>query len=165
MWVGECICESYWLVLFLWKLRVIVFRDLNLLGFVCKHQVSCYYVQLYEEFGLIATEDVSTALARGTGTIWDQHTQHYKSLYNQMQLSLGPITPEDGLSTDQRIRKPPTPSLIALYTNYARYLLISSSCGTGSTHDLPANLQGIWNSDLDPQWGKQRDERRPVYES
>lgn len=51
MWVGECICEYYWLVLFLWKLRVIVFRDLNLLSsFACKHQVSCYYVQLYKEF-------------------------------------------------------------------------------------------------------------------
>ena len=36
----------------------------------------------------------------------------------------------------------------ALYFNYGRYLMISSSvCG-----DLPANLQGIWNNKIDPPW-------------
>jgi len=44
---------------------------------------------------------------------------------------------------------PDDPQLIALYTQYGRYLLISSSRpGT-----QPANLQGIWNKDLAPAWG------------
>ncbi len=34
---------------------------------------------------------------------------------------------------------------------FARYLLISSS-REGS---LPANLQGIWNEEFEPMWGKQ----------
>ena len=40
-------------------------------------------------------------------------------------------------------------SLLALYMQYARYLLISSSRPGGQ----PANLQGIWNNELTPPWG------------
>jgi alpha-L-fucosidase 2 len=41
------------------------------------------------------------------------------------------------------------PALAALYVQYARYLLISSSRpGT-----QPANLQGIWNTGTNPPWG------------
>ncbi len=41
------------------------------------------------------------------------------------------------------------PSFVALYQQYGRYLLISSSRpGT-----KPANLQGIWNDLLNPPWG------------
>ena len=38
--------------------------------------------------------------------------------------------------------------LEALYFNYGRYLLISSS----RTPDAPANLQGIWSKDIQPPW-------------
>jgi alpha-L-fucosidase 2 len=41
------------------------------------------------------------------------------------------------------------PSLLALYFEFGRYLLISSSRPGGQ----PANLQGIWNQDLIPAWG------------
>jgi alpha-L-fucosidase 2 len=44
---------------------------------------------------------------------------------------------------------PEDPGLIALYVQYGRYLMMSSSRpGT-----QPANLQGIWNQDLEPAWG------------
>jgi alpha-L-fucosidase 2 len=54
---------------------------------------------------------------------------------------------------DRRLRlfneTPDDPALLSLYVQYGRYLLISSSRpGT-----QPANLQGIWNQDLDPAWG------------
>jgi alpha-L-fucosidase 2 len=56
------------------------------------------------------------------------------------------------LATDIRIEKFATsndPSFVALYVQYSRYLLISSSRpGT-----KPANLQGIWNDLLVPPWG------------
>ena len=42
----------------------------------------------------------------------------------------------------------PDPSLLALYFQYGRYLLISSS-RPGSQ---PANLQGIWNYQVQPPW-------------
>jgi alpha-L-fucosidase 2 len=41
------------------------------------------------------------------------------------------------------------PALVALFVQYARYLLISSSRPGGQ----PANLQGIWNDQLTPPWG------------
>ena len=42
----------------------------------------------------------------------------------------------------------PNPSLLALYFQYGRYLLIRSSRpGT-----QPANLQGIWNYQVPPPW-------------
>jgi alpha-L-fucosidase 2 len=56
------------------------------------------------------------------------------------------------LPTNERIiafsKNPDDPQLLALYVQYGRYLLISSSRpGT-----QPANLQGIWNDQLKPAW-------------
>ena len=53
--------------------------------------------------------------------------------------------------TDERLARfeaNPDPSLLALYFQYGRYLLIASSRpGT-----QPANLQGIWNDQVRPPW-------------
>ena len=54
--------------------------------------------------------------------------------------------------TDERIRTFATdhdPSLVALYCQFGRYLLLSSSRSGGQ----PANLQGLWNNSLNPPWG------------
>jgi len=55
------------------------------------------------------------------------------------------------LPTDKRVTgmaTNPDPSLLALYFNLGRYLLIASSRpGT-----QPANLQGIWNAEVRPPW-------------
>lgn len=56
------------------------------------------------------------------------------------------------LPTDERIKQftpQADPELLALYQQYGRYLLISSSRPGGQ----PANLQGIWNDLLTPPWG------------
>ena len=42
----------------------------------------------------------------------------------------------------------PDAALLALYAQYARYLLLSSSRSGGQ----PSNLQGIWNADVRPLW-------------
>ncbi|MEO1011560.1 MAG: glycoside hydrolase family 95 protein [Bacteroidota bacterium] len=80
-----------------------------------------------------------------------KHIADYKSLYNRFQLDFG----DNGKSntpTDERIyafwKDPDDPQFIAQYVQYARYLMISSSRPGGQ----PANLQGIWNKDLDPAW-------------
>ena len=53
--------------------------------------------------------------------------------------------------TDERLEKfngRNDPALAALCIQFGRYMLISSSRpGT-----LPANLQGIWNEDMNPSW-------------
>ncbi|TSB47343.1 glycoside hydrolase family 95 protein [Alkalicoccobacillus porphyridii] len=85
--------------------------------------------------------------------IKDNHIKDYQALYSRVELGLG--THDEALShlpTDQRLDKvkagEPDNGLISLYFHYGRYLLISSS-RPGS---LPANLQGIWNKDMQPAW-------------
>jgi len=79
------------------------------------------------------------------------HVADYHALYDRVQLDLG--GPADDRPTDERLQAVREgaidPGLEALYFQYGRYLLISSSRpGTQA-----ANLQGIWNDRLDPPWG------------
>jgi len=74
----------------------------------------------------------------------------YSSLFNRVSLRL-PVTENSYLPTDKRMEgfeNNPDPCLAALAYNFGRYVLISSSRpGT-----QPANLQGIWNEDMNPSW-------------
>jgi len=75
---------------------------------------------------------------------------NYSSLYNRVKLQL-PATENSYLPTDRRMEgfeNNSDPDLAALAYNFGRYVLISSSRpGT-----QPANLQGIWNEDMNPAW-------------
>ncbi|WP_341281299.1 glycoside hydrolase family 95 protein [Paenibacillus sp. FSL H8-0537] len=82
-----------------------------------------------------------------------RHTQDYRALYNRVELELPGNGGEMGeLPTDERLGRikegKEDNGLVALYFQYGRYLLISSS-RPGS---LPANLQGIWNDSFLPPW-------------
>jgi alpha-L-fucosidase 2 len=80
------------------------------------------------------------------------HLEEYQKLFNRVSLSLG---------ADSLVSKPTNDrlaamkngaidnGLIALYFQYGRYLLMSSSRTPGV---LPANLQGIWNKDMNAPW-------------
>ncbi len=74
----------------------------------------------------------------------------YKKYFDRVSLQL-PITQNSYLSTPERIEKiqtSPDPSLSALSYQFGRYLMIASSrAGTEA-----ANLQGIWNDDMNPAW-------------
>ncbi len=85
------------------------------------------------------------------------HVKEYQQYFNAFSIQLGESKNQDAtggasLPTDQRLEKFSSsndPSFVALYVQYGRYLLISSSRpGT-----RPANLQGIWNDQLNPPWG------------
>ncbi|WP_231426341.1 glycoside hydrolase N-terminal domain-containing protein [Pedobacter sp. Leaf250] len=79
------------------------------------------------------------------------HIKEYKTYYNTFNVDFGNSNNEK-LPTDERLKKFATSNdaaFAALYMQYGRYLLISSSRpGT-----QPANLQGIWNDLLTPPWG------------
>ncbi len=77
-----------------------------------------------------------------------RHVDDYQRLFRRTRLRLGSGSPTE--STDLRLKNyhPSDPSLLALYFQYGRYLLISSS-RPGSQ---PANLQGIWNYQVQPPW-------------
>lgn len=78
-----------------------------------------------------------------------QRTDHQR-LFRRVSLDLG--SPDLTIPTDERLARfatSPDPSLVALYFQYGRYLLISSS----RPETQPANLQGIWNQKVQPPWG------------
>ena len=84
-------------------------------------------------------------------TLRKDHLKDYKNIYDSFSLDFG--KGKDSLPTNERIlqfwKNPDDPSLLALYAQYGRYLMISSSRGDGQ----PANLQGIWNPHIKPPWG------------
>ncbi|RZJ20113.1 MAG: glycoside hydrolase family 95 protein, partial [Acinetobacter sp.] len=79
------------------------------------------------------------------------HIQEYQSYYKTFDVNFG-VSENAKLPTDERLNnfaKANDPAFMALYMQYGRYLLISSSRPGGQ----PANLQGIWNDLLSPPWG------------
>lgn len=99
-----------------------------------------------------ATQTVLAAAAkRDFAALRAAHVAEHRRLFRRVSLDLG-TSDAEGLPTDARIRGFATgddTALAALYFQYGRYLLISSS-RPGSQ---PANLQGIWNDSTDPPWG------------
>ncbi|KAK1987793.1 LOW QUALITY PROTEIN: alpha-L-fucosidase [Colletotrichum cereale] len=96
-----------------------------------------------------ADDDVSKALNLSWDELLRRHRADYQSLFGRVALRMWPSTSH--VPTDERIRTRRDPGLVALYHNYGRYLLISSS--TSSEKALPATLQGIWNPSFAPPWG------------
>ena len=89
-------------------------------------------------------------LPKGYDAIRKEQLADYQKLFDRVSLDLG-TKPEASLPTDQRVvafPKSDDPALATLYFQYGRYLLIGSSRG-----GQPANLQGIWNSEINPPWG------------
>lgn len=82
--------------------------------------------------------------------IFEAAVADYKKYFDRVSLQL-PTTENSFLPTPDRIQKiqtTPDPSLSALSYHFGRYLMIASSrSGT-----QPANLQGIWNDDMNPSW-------------
>ncbi|MCL5674673.1 MAG: glycoside hydrolase family 95 protein [Candidatus Omnitrophica bacterium] len=78
------------------------------------------------------------------------HVEEYQKTYNRVHFMIG--KPQDDVPTDRRLSDlrnvSGNESIYALYFNFGRYLLISSSLGA----ELPANLQGKWNEELNPPW-------------
>jgi len=83
------------------------------------------------------------------------HVAAHRALFGRLSLRLGRADAGAAVPTDARIAAVPQTDdaalagLSALYMQYGRYLLISSS-RPGSQ---PANLQGIWNEGIYPPWG------------
>ncbi len=102
-----------------------------------------------EQVIVTAKNQLDTASTKSFTTHRAEHIADHQRLFRRVSLNLG--TPNSAKPTDQRLKDfaaTPDPSLLALYFQYGRYLLISSS-RPGSQ---PANLQGIWNYQVTPPW-------------
>ena len=98
------------------------------------------------------SQTVTKARAKSLAQLHDAHIQDYQALFGRVSLDIGQAEPE--LSTPELLAHygkgdaATDRALEALYFQFGRYLLISSS-RAGS---LPANLQGVWNHSNTPPW-------------
>lgn len=95
------------------------------------------------------------ALASLEGTSPDSveaaHVRAYRHYFGDFSIDFG-HTASEKLPTNERIARFDTaadPSLVALYVQYARYLLLASSWPSSKE---PPNLQGVWNDQMRPPW-------------
>ncbi|MBZ4677326.1 MAG: Alpha-L-fucosidase [Anaerophaga sp.] len=93
---------------------------------------------------------LSEASQKSFAELKNAHIKDYRKYFTRSSLNLG-TTPASEYPTDVRIKnfsQTNDPALVALYYQFGRYLLISSSRPGGQ----PANLQGIWNNSTHPAW-------------
>lgn len=92
------------------------------------------------------------ALSKSITAIRNAHVADYQKFFNRMRIKLGTSEEAAFLPMDSRLMRYAQmgndPELEALYFQFGRYLLISSSRPGG----IPANLQGIWNPMTRPPW-------------
>ncbi|WP_316815179.1 glycoside hydrolase family 95 protein [Pedobacter nyackensis] len=79
-----------------------------------------------------------------------RHVQDHQKMFDRVVFNMGEVS---GLPTNERLERVKAgevdASLISLYFQYGRYLLMGSSRKPGV---LPANLQGVWNQDMNAAW-------------
>ncbi len=100
----------------------------------------------------LARKYLDEAVKKSYAVLFNDHQSDYQKYYNRVSLTLKDTTGNNAnaaLPSDERLKAfNYDPGLEALYFNYGRYLLISSSRPGGTA----ANLQGIWNKELRAPW-------------
>src|SRR5262249_31207221 len=88
-----------------------------------------------------AEKDLKSAGAKSYAQLLQRHLEDYQRLFRRVAIDLG-TSDSAKLATDERVKhfgEGNDPALAALFYQYGRYLLISSSRPGGQ----PANLQGL----------------------
>ncbi|HEX8315782.1 MAG TPA: glycoside hydrolase family 95 protein, partial [Flavisolibacter sp.] len=101
----------------------------------------------------IATTNLLNASGKTYNTILRSHLADFQRYFNRVSLTLNKDEKSKAnIPTDERLeaytKGEADAGLEALYFQYGRYLLVSSS----RTANAPANLQGIWNKEMRPPW-------------
>jgi alpha-L-fucosidase 2 len=101
----------------------------------------------------MAAGDLAHAAAKPYAELRRAHIADYRQWFDRVSLRLGPENPaQEARPTPDRLRAfhagAPDPGLPALFFDFGRYLLISSSRPGG----LPANLQGLWAEEIQTPW-------------
>lgn len=99
----------------------------------------------------ISDEQLRGAAKKTYAALRNAHVADYQKLFHRVEMDLG-STDDVNLPTDRRLealkKGDDDPQLVALYFQFGRYLLISSS----RPGDLAANLQGIWADTIQTPW-------------
>jgi len=132
--------------------------------------ISCETSYYEEDWKAAVQNRLAKAEYDGYARVREAHEEDYRALFGRVSLEIDTageeqlseqdmlngrpetLPPEQDISMDERMEagreKGFGGAFAALYFQYGRYLLISSS-RPGS---LPANLQGIWNAEMQPPW-------------
>jgi len=104
------------------------------------------------DFRAQALEQVKAASTRTYTRLKERSIADHQALFRRVDLQLS-SAPTPDQPTDERLaavqKGADDPNLVALYFQYGRYLLISSSRPGG----LPSNLQGLWSDGMSAPWG------------
>ncbi|HEX5218334.1 MAG TPA: glycoside hydrolase family 95 protein [Verrucomicrobiae bacterium] len=96
-------------------------------------------------------EQLAAAAKKSFKKLRAAHVADYQKLFNRTSLDLG-ASENAKLPTDERLKALQSgandPSLISLYFQFGRYLMISSS----RPGDMPMHLQGLWADTMQPPW-------------
>ncbi len=105
---------------------------------------------LARDQGEACAEQLGKAMAKPFDRLRGDHVEDHRRLFRRCRLDLGGWEATNR-STDRRVTaaaEEADPVLAALYFQFGRYLLITSS----RPGDLPANLQGLWNEHINAPW-------------
>lgn len=99
-----------------------------------------------------SANDLQKVAVKNFATLLAAHKADYQKYFHGVRLTLPTNAETVALPTPARLRAVANgtndPALAALYFQFGRYLLISSSRPGG----LPANLQGIWAEEVQAPW-------------
>jgi len=97
-------------------------------------------------------KQIETAAAKSFRRLKKGHTKAFQELFGRVELNLGRNPEREVMPMDERLdafeKDDNDPSLIALYYQFGRYLLISST----REGALPPNLQGLWARTIRTPW-------------
>ena len=107
-----------------------------------------------KDYKALASANFERVAGKDFNALRKAHEADFGQFMGRVSLDLG-ATPDSikVLPTDIQLKRytdlqEANPELEALYYQYGRYLLISSS----RTDGVPANLQGLWNESMEPPW-------------
>ena len=131
-------------------------------GGVCVHNADAVTLLISAATNVLSYCDISgnastrarTFLRKADGldytSLKSAHIADHRALFGRVSLELPSTTAAD-LPTDERLKRftrESDPQFLALYYQFGRYLLAASS----RPGCVPANLQGIWNAQINPSW-------------
>jgi alpha-L-fucosidase 2 len=98
----------------------------------------------------VAEQRIEAASRKSYTVLRDAHVADHQKYFGRVSLDLG--KQDTDTPTEERLKNyanKPDPAFAALFYQYGRYLLISSS---RPDNPLPSNSQGIWGDGLDLPW-------------
>ncbi len=99
----------------------------------------------------IVESTIKNASSKTYDLLKQTHTNDYKKYFDRVSLSIGNNDTSNNDSEEKLLaftNDNKDYSIVPLYFQFGRYLMISSSRPDG----FPTNLQGIWNEELRPPW-------------